>query len=161
VGANTLSDEFYNCLGKLLMKNKWTVTDIRHLNKMIDDGLGYLLYLLFEVKVKHPLFLKYYSNDSRLHPPKGNLEDLVRISKDLNQGLITVDDLPSMGVRIRSLDELIPDNERKQQNIEYKSSINDKLAKQVSISNKTIHIKLNDILIIQLILQYNNLHNIC
>lgn len=136
LGTNTLTDESYSYLQILLMKSKWKVTDLRNLNQMIDDNLGYFLYQLFEIKAKHPLFVKYYSNDERLHPPRGNLEDLRQIAESLRQGLITRDDLPSMGVRVRSYDELIPDHDRKRQNIELKSKTHDKLNKQVSVSNK-------------------------
>jgi hypothetical protein len=135
-GTNTLDDEFYNILAKLLKKNKWSVFDLRILNQMIDDGLGYLLYQLFEEKAQHSLFMKYYQNDDRLHPPRGNLQDLIKIAEDLKQGLITIDDLPSMGVRIRSTDELISGNQRIEDNIKFKSEINDKLGKQISVSNK-------------------------
>src|SRR5688500_2494142 len=114
-GTNTLTNEAFSYLQILLMKNKWKTTDLRSLNQMIDDDLCYFLYQLFEMKAKHPLFVKYYSNDERLHPPRGNLEDLRKIAESLKQGLITLDDLPSMGVRVRSYDELTPDYDRKQQ----------------------------------------------
>lgn len=134
-GINILTDEFYSILMKLLRKNKWNSEDLRMLNGMIDDGLGYLLYQLFEEKSHHPLFVRYYGNDNRLHPPR-NLEDLMKIAKALQEGSISKDDLSSLGVRVRSFDELIPNDERKEENIRIKSIVNDKSGKKVTLSNK-------------------------
>jgi len=64
------------------------------------------------------------------------LEELYQIANGLQTKEIKPEDLKHLGCRIITVDELIPDHERKIHNIEAKSQIHNKLAQKVQCSNK-------------------------
>jgi hypothetical protein len=60
----------------------------------------------------------------------------MKVAEHLPQGTISVSELPSMGIRIRSIDDCVPNYERKEESTKTNSILNDKLGKKVSPSNK-------------------------
>lgn len=135
-GCNTLDDSHYNYLMRIMRKPKWTADILRGFNQMIDDGLGYFLYQLFTVRGQHPLFLKYYGSDHRIYNKPRSMEELMHIARRLETGEINIKDLPGLGCRVRSTQEVIPDHERKAVQTEHTSQTNNYAATQGRQSNK-------------------------
>jgi hypothetical protein len=134
-GCNDVDREFYNICQRLINKMKWSISDLRIINQFLDDNLGHLLYQLLEVRARQPLFMKYYGADRRIQPQR-SLNDLLAIRELILSGDLTPEDYDKYGLRVRSMDDLLPDHERKTIEIEQKSAANNASAISVKLSNK-------------------------
>lgn len=91
-GLNELTEEYYRWCSLVLRKSKWNAKDLQQFNGQIDNGLGKLLYELFEIRAHHPLFLKYYPEQATAGIPP-SLEELKLAIEAFDRGEISKDGL--------------------------------------------------------------------
>lgn len=75
VGLNQVGDPFYDWCQALLDKKKWSMNDMKMINQCVRDGLGALLWQLFEVKAHHRLLKRKYPHLAHERVP--TMQDLM------------------------------------------------------------------------------------
>jgi hypothetical protein len=134
MGANNIEDPavFFGKIQNLIRKPKWNTKDLQMLNRMVRDRMGYALHNLF-VKANQPLFDHYYP-DICPRVPMTN-ERLVEISRQLQSGQITIDQLNVR--RVDPADYMETKEQRLQRQVTEKSLANNTAAVNVIGSNKS------------------------
>jgi hypothetical protein len=66
-----------------------------------------------EVKVHHPLFMRYYGNDKKIQPQR-SLDELIAIKESTLSGELKPEDFHEYGLRVSTLEAMTPNHERKE-----------------------------------------------
>lgn len=113
-----------------------TAKDLKYINILIDDGMGYMLQTLFLEKAKNKNYERYYGNKKYYKPI--SVSELEMLSNKCKNGEISINDVcNSYELKTINYDEFIENNsERKSRIHDEKSEINNNIIAKSKTHNK-------------------------
>jgi hypothetical protein len=136
-GPNNIPvDAFYDYFKSVAEKSKWGREELGFFNQLIQDGMGPLLQAIFQDKLHHPEYDKYYGSKQFKEAP--SMEDMIMISRALKEGKIKSEDLLATGMfKISSSEEFsTTDKERKVNQIAMKREQMEELSKSQKLKTR-------------------------
>lgn len=145
LGPNNFSNElqkniFFDSLQQILNKSQWKINDLKIINQLISDSMGFMIQTLFRDKAAHPLYFRYYAN--RIFTRHRSLDELKIIANKFATGEITEEELKNYGAKVSRVSEFVETNtERKDRLEKEKSIINNDTTATSKTHNKSVEYK--------------------
>jgi len=119
MGPNNPNDRLYEALEKLANNKKWSLENLKNINCMVNDGMGYMLKTLFTEIIPNNEWERYYGK--RVFNPPVDMKILYQLGEMMRNGEITMKEMESLGFQKCPYREFIEtDDQRKEKQEEEK-----------------------------------------